>query len=46
MIKRKILKAARNKGSLTFMGRSIRVTADLFTRSGRPERAGRIYSGS
>ena len=29
--KEKILKAARNKKSLTFMGRSIRVTADLST---------------
>ena len=29
--KEKILKAARDKKSLTFMGRSIRVTADLST---------------
>ena len=29
--KEKILKAARNKKSLTFMGRSIRVTADVST---------------
>ena len=30
-IKRKILKAARDKRSLTFMGRSFRITADLST---------------
>ena len=29
--KKKILKAARDKKSLTFMGRSIRITADLST---------------
>ena len=29
--KEKILKAARDKRSLTYMGRSIRLTADLFT---------------
>ena len=29
--KEKILKAARDKISLTYMGRSIRLTADLFT---------------
>ena len=44
--KGKILKAARDKRSLTYMGRDIRVTADLSTRPGKPERAGRIYSGS
>ena len=30
-IKRKILKAARDKRSLTYMGRNIRLTADLST---------------
>ena len=44
--KEKILKAARDKKSLTFMGRNIRLTADLSQGPGRPERAGRIYSGS
>ena len=29
--KEKILKAARDKRSLTFMGRSIKLTADLYT---------------
>ena len=31
--KEKILKAARDKKSLTFMGRSIRLTADLCTKT-------------
>ena len=44
--KEKILKAAtRDKRSLTYMGRNITLTADLSTKPGRPERAGRIYSG-
>ena len=44
--KEKILKAARDKRFLTYMGRNIRLTADLSTETCRPERAGRIYSGS
>ena len=45
--KEKILKEARDKRSLTYMERNIRLTADLSPqRPGRPERAGRIYSGS
>ena len=34
--KEKILKAARDKKSLTFMGRSIRVTEDLSTATWQP----------
>ena len=44
--KEKILKAARGKRSLIYMGRNIRLTADLSTEIWQPERAGRIYSGS
>ena len=36
--KEKILKAARDKKSLTFMGRSIRVTADLSTVTWQPRK--------
>ena len=42
--KEKILKAARDKSSLTYMGRNIRLIATSPQRPGRPERAGRIYS--
>ena len=44
--KEKILKASRDKKSLNFMGRNIRVQQTSPQRPGRPERAGRIYSGS
>ena len=44
--KEKILKEATDKKALTFIGRSIWITADHFTRTGRPEWAGRIYLGS
>ena len=37
--KEKILKAARDKRSLTYMGRNIRLVADLCTETWRPERA-------
>ena len=40
--KKKILKAARDKRSLTYTGRNIRLTAHLSTETCRPERAGRI----
>ena len=36
--KEKILKAARDKKSLTFMGRSIRVTSDLSTVTWQPRK--------
>ena len=36
--KEKILKAARDKKSLTFMGRSIRITEDLSTETGKPRK--------
>ena len=45
--KKKFLKAARDKRFITYMGRNIRLTADLSPqRPGRPERAGMIYTGS
>ena len=42
--KERIMKAAREKKSLTYKGRQIRFAADLSTELGRPERSGRIYS--
>ena len=42
--KERIMKAAREKKSLTYKGRQIRFAADLSTQLGRPERSGRIYS--
>uniref|UniRef100_A0A8P0TPZ7 L1 transposable element RRM domain-containing protein n=1 Tax=Canis lupus familiaris TaxID=9615 RepID=A0A8P0TPZ7_CANLF len=41
--KEKILKAARDKKSLIFMGRSIRVTADLSTETWQARKGGRIF---
>ena len=41
----KFLKTVRHNRFLTYMGRNTRLIADLSMRPGRPERAGRIYSG-
>ena len=42
--KEKILKAARDKKSVTHNGKNIRLAAELSQRPGRPERTGMIYS--
>ena len=42
--KERIMKAAREKKTLTYKGRQIRFAADLSTETWRPERMGRIYS--
>ena len=42
--KEKILKAAQDKKSITYNGRNTRLTADLSTETGRPERTGMIHS--
>ena len=43
--KKKICKAARDKRSLIYMGRTTRLTADLSTETWQARRGCRIYSG-
>ena len=44
--KETILKAVRDKRSLTYMGRNIRLAADLSTETWQARKGGRIYSRS